>query len=281
MNFKFTLTAIFAAGFLLSCSSNTYYQVYKAEPVGEMKKNADALVYEDNNSRILYNLWEDGGNMGFQFYNKTNEPIFLHLDKSFFILNEVAHDYYLNRVTTYSNSSEVSSSLNSYASKGITGFNIFNLPQTNQVTVGNTAGATSSSGKSTSFKEAEIVMIPAKSSKVIMEYNITKSVLRNCDLIRYPKRKEIQTQTYSSTNTPLDFSNRITYAVGQNPELIKLENRFYISEIANYPEKEIIVEEYEEFCGEKSAVKSKFFENVAPNKFFVRYEKSESDSRKH
>ena len=281
MNFKFTLTAIFAAGFLLSCSSNTYYQVYKAEPVGEMKQNADALVYEDNNSRILYNLWEDGGNIGFQFFNKTNEPIFLHLNKSFFILNEVAHDYYLNRETTYSNSSGVSASANSYSAGAITGFNVLNLLQTNQVGTGNTAGATASSGKSVSYKEEEIVVIPAKTSKIIMEYDITDTVLRNCDLVLYPKRKEIQTQRFSATDTPLDFSNRITYSVGQDPELIMLENRFYVSEIANYPEKEITAEEYEEFCGEKSAVKTKFFEEVAPDKFFVRYEKGNNDSRKH
>lgn len=281
MKLKSTFIAIFALGLLSSCASDVYYQVYKAETTGAMDQKENVLIYEDENSKILYNLWKDGGNMGFQFYNKTNEAIFLHLNKSFFILNEVAHDYYLNRKTTYSNSSGVSASANSYSAGAITGFNVLNLLQTNQVGTGNAAGATASSGKSVSYKEEETVVIPAKSSKIIMEYDITDTVLRNCDLVLYPKRKEIQTQRFSATDTPLDFSNRITYSVGQDPELIMLENRFYVSEIANYPEKEITVEEYEEFCGEKSAVKTKFFEEVAPDKFFVRYEKGNNDSRKH
>ncbi|MFN4762928.1 hypothetical protein ACKGJN_07390 [Gillisia sp. Q332] len=281
MKIKFTFYAFLALGFLSSCASDVYYQVYKAEATGAMEQRENALIYEDDNSRILYNLWKEGGNIGFQFYNKTDEPISLHLNKSFFILNEVAHDYYLNRVTTYSNSSKVSASENSYSSGKITGLNFLNLLQTNQVGTGKAAGASASSGKSISYQEEEIIVIPAGTSKIIMEHDITDTVLRNCNLILYPKRKEIQTQRYSATDTPLDFSNRITYSIGRNPELIMLENKFYVSEIANYPEKEITVEEYEEFCGEKSTVKTKFFEEVASDKFFLRYEKGNNDSRKH
>jgi hypothetical protein len=280
MKFKFTFYAFLAAGFFSSCASDVYYQVYKAEATGAMQQRENGLIYEDDNSRILYNLWKEGGNMGFQFYNKTDEPIYLHLDKSFFILNEVAHDYYLNRVTTYSNSSKISAS-NSYSSGEITRLNFLNLLQTNHTGTGKATGASASSGKSTSYNEEEIVVIPARTSKIIMEYDITDTVLRNCDLVLFPKRREIQTQRYSATDTPLDFSNRITYSIGQNPELIMLENKFYISEIANYPEKEITVEEFEEYCGEKSRVKTKFFEEVAADKFFVRYEKGNNDSRKH
>ncbi|MCC8360649.1 hypothetical protein [Salinimicrobium sediminilitoris] len=273
--------AILSVSFLTSCASTNFYQVYKAEHSGDLTKKDNSLVYEDENARVLYNLWGEGGNVGFQFHNKTEEPIFLHLNRSYFILNQVAHDYYLDRVVTYTNSSEVSASKGSYSGASVTGFNFLNLLQTNQVANSGTVGTKSSSGKSVSYQDAEIVVIPPGTSKFVMEYTINEAVLRNCDLYLYPKKRQIETVRYSAANSPLEFSNRIAYTVGQNSQLREFENKFYVSEISNYPEKEFTVNEFEEFCGEKSAVKSKFFKETAPDKFFVEYSKGKNDSRKH
>jgi len=40
--------------------------------------------------------------------------------------------------------------------------------------------------------------------------------------------------------------------VGESAEPIQFENEFYVSEITNYPENEIVDSKYAEFCGEKA-----------------------------
>src|SRR5574344_2203434 len=77
-----------------SCSKNVYYQLCKttSENVTSQK---EGMVYEDANCKIVYNLWRDGGDAGFLFQNKTKEIVYLELDKSFFIKNGVAYDYFL------------------------------------------------------------------------------------------------------------------------------------------------------------------------------------------
>ncbi len=281
MNLNQFLVIIIIAGIFSSCSNNIYYQVYKAETSSDIIQKENLLVYEDENTRVTYNLWDEGGNIGFQFYNKTDEPLYLHLDKSFFILNNVAHDYYRNRETTYSNNAEVATAQSSYSSRAISGFNLYNLFQTNQSSNNRAVGLKSSTGKAVSYKEEERLIIPAKTAKFIMEYSINESVLRNCDLLRFPSRRDIKTVSYSKENSPLEFSNRIAYSLGQDEELYEFENQFYVSEISNYPSKEIIVSEKEEFCGEKNQVPGEYFKDVAANKFFVKYEKTNSDTRKH
>jgi len=56
-------------------------------------------------------------------------------------------------------------------------------------------------------------------------------------------------------DSPFVFSNRITYRVGDSVEPVQFENEFYVSEITNYPEKEIMDYDYDEFCGEKGMEK--------------------------
>lgn len=266
---------------ITSCASNTFYQVYETEVAGDLTKTDNSLVYEDENCRVLYNLWGDGGNIGFRFHNKTDEPIYLHLNQSFFILNDVAYDYYRDRVITYSNSSEIEALKSTYSGSSVTGFNFLNLLQTNSAAKSGMVGSKASSGKSVSYQEEEIVIIPSGASKIIAEYSINESVIRNCDLLLYPNRREIKSVSYSSSNSPLEFSNRITYSVGQDSNLNEFQNQFYVSGISNYPEKEFTVEEYDEFCGDKSTMKSKYFKKTAPDQFYIKYSKENNDSRKH
>jgi hypothetical protein len=83
--------------------------------------------------------------------------------------------------------------------------------------------------------------------------------MTDCNLIKYPSRKLIRTSKFSRSESPFIFSNRMTYTVGksENPQIF--ENKFYVSEISNYPESEVIIEESEKFCGEKSSTKLIYF----------------------
>jgi hypothetical protein len=240
------LSVVLLAMMFSSCVSTSYYQIYKATPTDTTQLQDNLLVFEDENCQISYNLWDEGGNIGFRFYNKTNENIYLNLEESFFVFNGLAHNYFKNRV--YTNSSG-------------TGNNIVN------------------SAYSITFNEEKIVCIPPKSTKFISEYSINKTLYRDCDLFKYPTKKRVKTKSFTIENSPFIFSNRITYSIGTSKNMIRLVNEFYISEITNYPEGELIEFKQEEFCGEKSGQSLMYINKTANDKFYIRYMKV--DNAKH
>lgn len=271
---KILFTALISV-LLTSCVSTSYFQVYKAAPSDKLVIKDNLLVYEDENCKVSYNLWDEGGNIGFQFFNKTDKNIYLNLEESFFILNGVSYNYYRNRVFTNSTNSGATETRGATASKSVTGINYLDLLQTNRISATNTVGIMRSSGFSVSINEEKIVCIPSQTSKIITEYNINESLFRDCDLFKYPTKKQIKSKTFSKTQSPLVFSNIIAYTIGQTDNLIKLENEFYVTEISNYPESEISELIYDEYCGQKSMTKTKYFKNVSADKFYIKYSKGQ------
>jgi len=274
----FFLVVLFLFG-LTSCVP-TYFQVYRAVPYDNLAIKKNAMVYEDDNCKVFYNLWNEGGNIGFVFYNKTDQNIYLNLEESFYIHNGLAYDYYKNRIFSSSISSETSSLIGTTTSKSVTGVNYSDLLQTNSYIATNTLDVVNISGYTVSYKEENIVCIPSQTSKIIAEYNINKSLIRDCELFKYPKKKQIYTTIYSKYSSPLVFSNRIAYTLGQSENLIKFENEFYVREITNYPENEMFEFKYDEFCGQKSKYKTEYFKYVSPDKFYIEYTKG-TDFWKH
>lgn len=87
---------------MLSCSPvnyQVYYQMYQTKPSSEnIKVYENKIVYEDDKCSIMYDFWSEYGNAGFIIYNKSLENLVLHLDKSFYINNGIAYDYFKNRI---------------------------------------------------------------------------------------------------------------------------------------------------------------------------------------
>lgn len=280
MNSKYFLFLGLIVMFLLSsCASKPYYQVYKATAKDSQLRNNN-LIYEDENCRVSYNLWENGGDFGFVFYNKTNENIYLNLEESFFILNGIAHDYYKSRVVTSSENSSLAVTKSFGVSNSLAGFNALGLLQTNNLQTTSNTGGVTSSGFSVSYNEKKIICIPAKTSKIIEEYKITRVLYRDCDLFKYPTKSKINTKSFSEDSSPIVFSNRLAYSIGKEEELIRFENEFYVSEISNYPASEIIERKHDEYCGKKSAIITTYFKNSSPDKFYIKYQKGK-DTQKH
>lgn len=61
--------------------------------------------------------------------------------------------------------------------------------------------------------------------------------------------------------------------------MIRLVNEFYISEITNYPEGEVIGFKQDEFCGEKSILPLMYIKKASSDQFYIRYLKV--DKAKH
>jgi hypothetical protein len=241
------LSLLIVALLMTSCTSY-FYQVYQVAPSSDIKTKNGLLVYEDNNCQISYNFWGEKGNIGFNFYNKSENDLYLNLSESYFIMNGVAYDYYKDRTFT----SEGGSAIYRTTYYGL-------------------IGATSTTKTSVAQKEKAIIGIPPKASKNISEYLITNDILRTCDLFVMPQKKNIKTVTYTKENSPLIFSNRLVYFIEGALKPMMFSNEFFVSELTNYPEDEITELKAEEFCDEKSTSKIRTIKDVSPTKFYVKY----------
>lgn len=248
------------------------------------------MVFEDENCEIFYNFWKEYGEIGFVFHNKTTNNIYLHLDECFYVENGVAYDYYRNRIYTNSKSyvtsnqlsniyssyvtkSNASASANYYQMGGYGTGNAYGNQATykNGYVYGSTGTITSASSNSVSVAEKQIICIPAKTSKVITEFDIKSSVYRSCDIVRNPRRKDSRSVTFTKDNTPLTFGNRIAYSVDDNEELIRISNDFYVSKISNYSSFDITRLEYIKECGRQTQRQVRVFKESGPNQFYIHY----------
>lgn len=262
-------------GMLTSCATTSYYQVYKVVPTNNVKQNNNALIYEDANSKVTYNFWQDGGDIGFLFYNKTNEDITVHLNQSYFVMNGIAHDYFGNRTITRSFGSSVSAS----AFNTTRGLNWLGLWQPYRTTQLSTINVNKASGYSVAYQGEKSIIVPAHTKKEIDKFVVTDSLYRDCDLLKYPNKNQLHTKTFQQSQSPFVFSNRIVYTIGSSNDPVKFENEFYVSQITNYPESEVRQTKNENDCGEKTLTKIKVWKNATADQFYVQYFKGSSGSK--
>ena len=122
----------------------------------------------------------------------------------------------------------------------------------------------------------------------------------------FPSKTQISTSSFSEENSPYVFKNIILYIVEGADNPIKMEHKFYVSEISNHLEEDIIGYRTNKHCDDeqsttlpvqKLTVKSvkkqpqssqpvqedytSFFRNYSPDRFYIKYSKGVNDTRKH
>lgn len=228
----FKTLSYFAVIFLLfSCKSTKFYQLYEVKADAQIEVNTNLLVYENEHCMVSYYLWSDEGNIGFKFYNKSEEDIYLSLDKSFFILNDIASPYH----------STCSGSVLEDSTKGDC-----------------------------------FMIIPSKTARYVTKFTINDNLIRDCDLYKYPSRSEINTIYFDQSNSPLVFSNRLTYELESQNQSHEFENMFYVAGVTNYPEREFIGSSKEDICNQKLVQPNRIYRHVAADKFYNIYYRSNS-----
>lgn len=240
--------------FLASCAETNYYQVFRAIPENGTLKN-NSIIFEDKNCTVSYNLWSEGGDIGFSIYNKTDADLTIDLTKTFFVMNGVANEYFRNRTVSMSSSS--GTTLTSY---------IYPAYYWNPAKI----SGTNSSSFSTSYIEKPELTIPPKTSINISEYRISNARIINCNLESYPSiGDKIYFLKYDKSISPFVFYNLITYKTKGDTR--RLENRFFISEITNIPSTYMFTEIDTSDCGEKLRFPKEVFKNSTPDKFYLHY----------
>jgi hypothetical protein len=251
-----------------SCQSTFFYQVYKTESQTVKSNNANVISYEDSQCRIDYNLWAEKGNAGFTFYNKTDEVIHLQLDESFYVLNGIAYDYYQNRIFSDGSNTITKVTNGGGLYSGLGWMTMY------------AKSITSGDQHSVATVEARQISVPPKTARSISEFDINRTIYRDCELFLYPSRKQIKGKTFTAATSPLKFYNTIAYTVGNKEVRTKINNDFYVSEITNYPDDQILVNDKNAFCGQDGTT-TKVVKEAAPSGFYLKYVKGSNDFWKH
>lgn len=271
-----------------SCSIS-YYQVFQTESTN-LKRENNILVYEDSVCQISYDLYANKGNAGFSIYNKTDKTIVIDLGQSFFIVNNEAYDYFLNRSFTnfasnslgkssgtgYSSSATLGTTASKTISNNLNRSTSINSGSTNTYTLSSASSNFSSTtrGNEVSYSEQQFVKIPAKSSKSFFEYNIVGKRLSICDLNREPFHKKPDSLSFTNETSPLVFENRITYLTDSLfTTSTTINNTFYITKIINMVENDFYRLDYTygTCSGKKSMEKSEIPKYDSPANFYIKY----------
>lgn len=266
---KKILSIAFGAFVFASCSQQSFIQVVDVKGTVPMENNT--FVYSDNVVRITYIMWTNGGNAGFIIENISDKTVYVDLANTFFIKNGAAYDYFLNR--SYGKGS--ASNFTVAKSATATAFGIWslsNLPGSKSYTAA--ASATIGNTSSVSVSEKAIVAIPPHSFKSISEYAIAGDVIEDCSVKLFPKKKSPDSMSFTEQNSPIKFTNYITYSVGESGNPVVVTNDFYVAGYTNYTEDEIF-EETKVGC--KEQVFEKYNTKAAGNRYYVTYNKGHNN----
>lgn len=267
-----SFVAVVAVFSMASCKSY-YYQVYNVSS-DNLKQQEGSLVYENEDCKVLYNLWSNNGKLRFAIVNKSDKDIFVNMGQSFYVVNGRAIDYYQERSYTQQDfylSSYTNTSATAYAKGSFSWGGDIYMENVGAVAESNTSKFAKTSSKSVTVKEQEIICIPAKCYKTFGYYEVNPEWKKTCVKENDFPKTRYQVDAYTKTNTPISFKNRIAYGFTKSDVADKhIDNDFWISAITNYSQKAATekVKEKGECYGIKSSSKSRLFKIGGPDKFY-------------
>lgn len=258
-----------------SCSKEHYfYQLYEVESP-DVQTLPGVMAYDNDDCLITYNLWSNSGNMNFVFYNKTDSELYLVMPKSFFILNNLASDYYNGNINTITVAQQNSAVNATGLSVGLSGYAYNHGSQWFPTAIQRLSAIAEISSNSVSYSlsvpDQEIICVPPRSAKYIKGFAISDYVHKVCGndayFINYPKKSSF-VATYTNDETPLMIRNRLAYAFSSDGEGLKLiENTFFVKSVYNYNEKVFISKKKKDCEGNNV----RYFNYYAPQRFYNRY----------
>lgn len=254
-----------------SCNTlTTYYEICNVSS-NLVKDEAGQFEYLSDGCTITYNFWSNGGNAGFVVTNESDEIVYIDLAKSFFIRNGVAYDYFLGRTTTCSSTFMDSSSYAANATAYGYWKNINNYVP-GAITAQKGYANSHANSKGVSYCEKDVIALPPHSSKSISEYSICSNIFYGCEYDITPLNKETPSYSFDYDQSPIVFTNYITYRVGENPTLKTISNTFYIDTISFLTERAATKIVKSGCPGERT--REKVFTVSAPDRFYIKYQKN-------
>lgn len=241
---------------LQSCSSQYQFcQIGRLSSDNVILRDNNTFDYSNSDLTISYNFWSNGGKVSFTITNKSDKDIYLLTDKSYFINNGQAYDYYKNRtfITEHTTSSAKAYGYLywAYASQ-------------------------SSQHYAVGTHEMKEICIPAKSHKTFSEFIISKIPYRQCGFARDSQEKDGDKLTFPTiADSPIYIENRLIFNI--NGEIIPITNTFYVSEFINIYNGDgyAYIADYSKDCNGNNTTyyqDVRYYKHDAPNCFYIPYD---------
>lgn len=127
------------------------------------------------------------------------------------------------------------------------------------------AGASSSN---LAYKEKPVVAIPPHASKTFSEYTIMGDVIQDCSISLMVEKGKPEGKTYTASESPINFTNYISYKKGENGVYKVVSNSFYLSGYNNYYYNDVIKKTK---VGCKETMTLEYCEQAKADRFYVKY----------
>ncbi len=256
--------AIIAVATCLSFSScsNVFYQTYSVD--SNLNQHDNSLVFENEDCKVMYNLWSENGTLSFVFINQTDKDIFINMGQTFYIKNGEAKDYLSNQtygIRTKNSSSFETSITQNYTTSSNLWTSRYYVPMTFSNIINNV-----------STQKPEYLCIPPKTYRVIDGFKIGMDIFYTCNISKDFPHDNAIVATYDESSSPLKFENRIGYSFSKDNNSTKyIKNSFWLSNIRNYTEKAATekIQEKKDCYSHKNTRKQ--FKIGGPNKFYNTY----------
>lgn len=226
----------------------------------ELITDESHLVFENDDIEVSYDLWNHGGTSGFYIFNKTDSTLYIDRSKSHLVINGSAETYFQGLITTESMSAKTASTQHYYSPL-----------------YGPVSKSESISGSSSVMRaEAKVVVIPPMAGKAFSGLRLIFEPHSDCDIDMFPKRKEVPSKKFTRASTPYEYRNVIAYSFDENASkpVNLVQNSFWVSEIANFSERDFVDHINPEHCGEKSFEKVQVFPKTHPSRWYMKYDKA-------
>jgi hypothetical protein len=190
---------VFIALSTISCKS-TYYQVSTVET----ESLSESFDYLNDDLRLTYNFWANGGALKFTIENLTDQPIYIDWEHSNFIFNGYSHDYFTKSQTI--NAVEV------YDFQGVSALNKLGTSTKN-----NGLGVGVSNTEVTSEKES--IQLPPKSYVNSEKIYLDFPWLEQMDAYK----------SADKSDSPLQLRTYIAYSLNKDLSDLKfIDNEFWV-----------------------------------------------------
>lgn len=274
------LLLVSAICLLSGCMPQVYYQLAHISSSDVSQNDDDAYVFSDSGISIAYDFWHNKGRFDFTITNTTDEEIYVDLSRSYFILNGIAYDYYLDRTYSITESSGKTTGTTKAASASVSGAASTGIVYLgHDVNVGVTAGLSSLHGESLAnydgaafsveYREKPVVCIPANTSKVFIEYAITDKPYKDRRKLAESPNKFSRSNVvrFAEDESPYAFENRIAIKRGDDCHILR--NSFYVSEIMNSSLDDAMPLETIEEHGKTMSIRNPKY--MSPATFYIEY----------
>ncbi|MBO4612713.1 MAG: hypothetical protein J5671_06030 [Bacteroidaceae bacterium] len=238
------------AGLLMtSCAPKVYMQIVDVKST-TVPMDGNNYAYNDGKCKITYNFWDAYGDAGFTIENLTDQLLYINLGESFYTNNGYANDYFRNR--TYGKTTPATYRYYGAGRNTVSGF----------------TKATVVPGQTVTASEKEVIIVPPHAVKKITEYTIVNDLLEDCAIKMFPKKNRPEGKSFAEKDSPLQFSNYVTYKVGEEGVPVHVNNTFYVAGFKNYRFKETQEAQKAGCHGQYDVSRNRFAE---PTKYFIRY----------